>query len=138
MYTEQEAAAMILNDESDTDWNDSEEELSDSENTNNSLLQAQEDMADPLQTAQEMLQDEDIDNDHNGTTAHSVTTSSPCQQPSTSVSNPAPVHPLISVSSSSGVCQQPHQFFTIQHTSFFKPDCSNCMYTARWTHTSVR
>ena len=38
--------AMLLG-ESDTDWNDSEEEMSDSEDLGNSLIQAQEDMVDP-------------------------------------------------------------------------------------------
>ena len=40
---------MVL-DESDTDWNDSEE-MSDSENLANSLIEVQEDMVDPLQVA---------------------------------------------------------------------------------------
>ena len=49
--------AMVL-DESDTDWNDSEEEMFDSEDPANSLIEAQKDMVDPLQVAQNLSNDD--------------------------------------------------------------------------------
>ena len=81
--------AMVL-DESDTDWNDSEEEMSDSEDLANSLIEAQEDMVDPLQVAQ------DISNDDDNNEPEMITTSITSQVPSTSNTS-GPYQPSYSI-----------------------------------------
>ena len=97
--------AMLLG-ESDTDWNDSEEEISDSEDLSNLLIQAQEDMVDPLQVAQDIPFDDD--NNEPDTVANSITTSTTCQVPSTSnTSGPTslPTPSFASVPSLPSACQ---------------------------------
>ena len=94
---------MVL-DESDTDWNDSEEEMSDSEDLATSLIEAQEDMVDPLRVAQ------DISNDDDNNEPEMITTSITSQVPSMSnTSGPTslPTPSSASVLSLPSVCQQP-------------------------------
>ena len=107
---------MVL-DESDTDWNDSEEEMSDSEDLANSLIVAQEDMVDPLQVAQ------DISNDDDNNEPEMITTSITSQVPSTSntsgpTSLPTPSSASVLSLPIASVCQQPS-------TSSNVPELSN-------------
>ena len=104
---------MVL-DESDTDWNDSEE-MSNSEDLANSLIEAQEDTVDPLQVypAQDIFSDDD--NNEPETIAHLITTSITSRIPSTSnTSGPT----VLTTPSFVHACQQPS-------TSSNVPELSN-------------
>ena len=97
--------AMVL-DESDTDWNDSEEEMSNSEDLAKLQIEAQEDMVDPLQVAHDICNDDD-DNEPE-TIANSITASITSQLPSTSnTSGPItlPTSSSASVPLLTSVCQ---------------------------------
>jgi hypothetical protein len=95
VFSDQEAAAMMLGDDSDIDWND----------CNDSLLQMQESMVDPLQVAQEIYQLQDDDTDPNPN-VQAETTASTSQPSSMNTSNSASSITVPPVPSSS-VSQQP-------------------------------